>query len=184
MRHTARILLIGAFGAMLAAWAHADENVQLIEQKIKAGLIYNFLKYTQWPLGSRQITGPIVVCMLGGDAFDGNLQPIAGRTVNERAIELHEVASAAEAAPCALLVVNSARQSDWPQLKTALANQSIMTVSDFDGFATQGGMIEFTHEDNRVGVTINADAVATAHLVVQDRLLKLASAVRSGGSGP
>jgi len=168
----------------VAQGARAEENVQLIEQKIKAGLIYNFLKYTQWPAGSRQTTGPVVVCMLGGDSFDGNLQPMSGRTVNERAIEVRGIDSAAQIAPCALLIINGAKKLEWPQLKAALANQSIMTVSDFEGFASVGGMLEFTRADNRIGVTINTDAVQATHLVVQDRLLKLASAVRSGTGGP
>jgi hypothetical protein len=184
MRTIARLALAVAVAATLTVSAQAEESLQLIEQKIKAGLIYNFLKYTQWPQGSRQMTGPVVVCMIGGDTFDGHLQPMAGRTVNERTIELRDVGTAADAAPCALLIVNAARKMDWPQLKAALANQSIMTVSDFDGFAAQGGMIEFTHTDNRVGVAINADAVAATHIVVQDRLLKLASAVHPGGAGP
>jgi hypothetical protein len=180
----ARLALAVTAAAVFTASGHAEEGVQLIEQKIKAGLIYNFLKYTQWPQGSRQTTGPVVVCMLGGDTFDGHLQPMAGRTVNERTIELREVGSAADAAPCALLIVHAARRAAWPQLKAALANQSIMTVSDFDGFAAEGGMIEFTHIDNRVGVAINAEAVAATHIVVQDRLLKLASAVRSSSATP
>src|SRR5689334_5687712 len=152
MMSSSRLALAAIVAVTLTAAARADEGVQLIEQKIKAGLIYNFLKYTQWPQGSRQTTGPVVVCMLGGDAFDGHLKPIAGRTVNERTNEVREVGTAAEAAPCSLLIVNASHKADWPQLRTALANQSIVTVSDIDGFTGQGGMIEFTHTDNRVGV--------------------------------
>jgi len=184
MTRSARLLLVAALAATSLAPARADDNVQLIEQKIKAGLIYNFLKYTQWPQSSRQTQGPVVVCMFGGDAFDGSLQPMAGRTVNERTIEVRDIANAADAASCALLIINSAKRSDWPHLRTVLTGQSIMTVSDFDGFVAAGGMIEFTHADNRVTVTINTDAVAATHLVVQDRLLKLASAVRAGTGGP
>src|ERR1044071_1171387 len=125
MRIAARIALMGALAAILVASARADDNVQLIEQKIKAGLIYNFLKYTQWPAGSRQTTGPILVCAWGGDSFDGNLQPMAGRTVNERSIEIRDVHAAADLAPCALLVFNGSKKAEWPQLKAALGAQSI-----------------------------------------------------------
>ena len=185
MRNVARLILVVALVMPSMLPARAGENVQLVEQKIKAGLIYNFLKYTQWPQGSpRQAASTTVVCLFGGDPFDGNLQPMAGRTVNERTIEVREVKTAADLGACALLVVNGAKKADWAQLKTALTGQDIMTVSDFEGFALAGGMIEFTRNDSRIGVKINTEAVATTHLVVQDRLLKLASAVRAGGSEP
>jgi hypothetical protein len=178
------MLTVALMVTLSMASAHADENVQLIEQKIKAGLIYNFLKYTQWPQGTSPSAGSIVVCLFGGDSFDGNLQPMSGRTVNERTIEVRDVKSAADVSPCALIVLNGAKKQEWPQLKAALAHQDVMTVSDFEGFALAGGMIEFTRNDSRIGVKINTEAVAATHLVVQDRLLKLASAVRAGASGP
>jgi hypothetical protein len=40
-------------------------------------------------------------------------------------------------------------------------------------------MIEFARQNNRVAVRINVAAVETAHLSVQDRLLRLASVVGS-----
>jgi hypothetical protein len=181
----ARLMLVVALAAMSSAPARADDNVQLIEQKIKAGLIYNFLKYTQWPQGSpRYAASTVVVCLYGGDPFEGNLKPMAGRTVNERTIEVRNVAQAADVSACALLVVNGSKKDDWAQLKAALTGQDIMTVSDFEGFALAGGMIEFTRNDSRIGVKINTEAVAATRLVVQDRLLKLASAVRAGSSEP
>jgi hypothetical protein len=44
-------------------------------------------------------------------------------------------------------------------------------------------MIEFTRVDNRIGVTINTDTVMAAHLMVQDRLLRLARTVNKGPAG-
>jgi YfiR/HmsC-like len=183
MKTAARLIVVLLAVVITAQVVRAEENVQLVEQKIKAGLIYNFLKYTQWPQGSpRQAGTTIVVCLFGGDPFDGNLQPMAGRTVNQRSIEIREIGSAADAPACAMLVLNGGRKADWAQLKGALAGKDILTVSDFDGFAESGGMIEFTRIDSRIGVKINTDAVTATHLAVEDRLLKLASAMRAPAS--
>lgn len=170
--------------AAVSTQAHADDGVHLVEQKIKAGLIYNFLKYTQWPEGSARSSGELSVCLFGGDAFDGALQPMSGRTVNERAIAVRSIASEAEFKSCALIVVHSSKQSDWPLIRSSLSNQDVVTVSDFDGFAAAGGMIEFTHVGSHVGVKINEDAIAKNRIVVQDRLLKLADAVRPSSNEP
>lgn len=169
------LLLAVAFTAPVLA----DENVQLVEQEIKAGLLYNFLKYTQWPEGAQSAGGKVVVCLFGGDPFNGHLQPMAGRTVNQHAIEIRSVHSTQEMDACSLLYVHSDEKAHWPQLQKTLAAKDVLTVSDFDGFAASGGMIEFIRADNRIGIKINTDAVTAAHLAVQDRLLKLASTVHT-----
>jgi hypothetical protein len=83
---------------------------------------------------------------------------------------------------CSLLYVNATEESGWSQLQKVLAEKDVLTVSDFDGFAEKGGMIEFTRNDNRIGVKINVDAVTAAHLTVENRLLRLANAVHSGAA--
>jgi hypothetical protein len=167
----------------LAPVVQAQENIQLVEQEIKAGLLYNFMKYTDWPSDrAQQPNAPIMVCLLGGDPFAGRLQPLAGRTVNQHVIELRNLRTVDDAGMCSLLFIHADEKPQWPQLRAALAGKSMLTVSDFQGFAAAGGMIEFTRIENKIGVKIDTVAVMAAHLQVQDRLLKLANAVR-GGAG-
>lgn len=175
--------LIHALAAMLciavfATSAHAQENLRLVEQDIKAGLLYNFLRYTQWPTAART-DAPMVVCVYGRDPFSGRLGSLAGRTVNQRVIEVRSVREGNQIDACSLLFVNAEQRNDWPRLRAHLARRSILTVSDYDGFARSGGMIEFARTDNRIGVRVNVGAAEAADLVVQDRLLRLASVVRS-----
>jgi hypothetical protein len=181
LKRTGGAMLALAAALASACPARADDGVHLIEQKIKAGLVYNFLKYTDWPAERTEgAQAPIVVCLLGGDPFEGGLQPMAGRSVNEHTIELKSVREAAEFAPCWLLVVSSSEKASWPAWRASLAGKDVLTVSDLDGFAGSGGMIEFTRTDSRIGVKINVASVTAAHLKVEDRLLKLANAVSPG----
>jgi hypothetical protein len=163
--------------AAAASLAHAAEGVQLAEQKIKAGLIYNFLKYTTWP----RLAGnaPMIVCLLGGDPFDGHLGPLGGRTVNQHTIEVRTLRSAAESKSCAVLILHQSESASWPRLRKTLDGQDILTIADFDGFAGAGGMIEFARANERIAVMVNIDAIGATGLKVEDRLLKLASVVRT-----
>jgi hypothetical protein len=165
----------------LAPVAHAQESIQLVEQEIKAGLLYNFMKYTDWPSdGPPELSAPMVVCLFGGDPFRGRLQPMVGRTVNQHVIELRQLQAIDELGMCSLVFVHADAKSQWPQLRMALAEKAMLTVSDFPGFADSGGMIEFTRIKNRIGVKIGAGAVMAAHLEVQDRLQRL---VNRDGAG-
>lgn len=149
-----------------------------MEQDVKAGMLYNFLRYTDWP-GSAHAPGAMTVCVYGADPFSGRLASMAGRTVNQRPIVVRATRTASELAECSLIFINAEERSDWPRLRAALARRHVLTVSDYEGFANAGGMIEFTRANNRVGVRINVAAAEAADLAVQDRLLRLATVVRA-----
>jgi hypothetical protein len=163
---------------LIAPAAKAQDSVRLVEQDIKAGLLYNFLRYTQWR-HAPEPNGSLLVCVWGRDPFGGRLSPMAGRTVNQRRIEIRTVRNENELNTCALLFLNADERADWPRLRTYLARRSVLTVSDYDGFARAGGMLEFARVRNRIAVLLNVDAAEAADLQVQDRLLRLASVVRS-----
>lgn len=161
--------------AILASPARA-ENLHLHEQEIKAALLYNFLKYTNWPSGVLP-DASITLCVFGDDPFRGYLQPMMGRSVNQRTITLRQLHHMSGVGNCNLLFVNADEQGKWPALRRTLKGKNILTVSDFDSFAATGGMIEFGHRDNHISAVLNMDAVKAAGLHVEDRLLKLVTVV-------
>ncbi len=170
-----RLLFALALLCGLSVTAHA-EVVQLQEQQIKAGLLYNFLKYTDWPAAS--LTGATLnICIFGDDPFSGSLNPIQGRTVNQHQIAIRYVQGAGEITNCQMLFVNQNEQSAWPNLHRALVGKSILTVSDFPGFAAAGGMIEFSHQNDHINANLDLDAVDHAGLHIEDRLLRLVTIV-------
>jgi hypothetical protein len=155
--------------------AAGQDSANLVEQDIKAGLLYNFLRYTQWP----QSQSAMVVCVYGRDPFNGRLAQMSGRTVNQRNIEVRSVRDERETDGCSLLFLPAVEHAYWPRLHAHLERHNVLTVSDFDGFARSGGMIEFTRANNHIGIRVNVDAAEAADLVMQDRLLRLASLVRT-----
>jgi hypothetical protein len=178
LRRVARSLIALALLALFTAPAvAAQEGLRLAEQDIKAGLIYNFLRYTQWP--QARSGQPLVVCVYGGDPFNGRLQPMSGRTVNQRPIEVRGASADRDLDACALVVINANAREEWPRLRTYLSRRSILTVSDYEGFARSGGMLEFARVSNRISVRVNVGAAEAANLSVGDRLLRLASVVRT-----
>lgn len=158
--------------------ARAQENLRLAEDAIKVGLIYNFLHYTAWPDDALD-AGSYTVCFYGDDPFAGRLSLMAERSVNQRAIRIEHLSNDSEARACSVVFVNATERERWPRLREALGDSCVLTVSDFEGFAAAGGMIEFTAQRNRIGLRINADAVSAARLSVQDRLLRLAELSRA-----
>lgn len=174
----ARFALALLIAAVLSPAAAAQDSVRMAEQDIKAGLLYNFLRYTHWPDASRSDSA-MVVCFYGRDPFGGRLSPMAGRTVNQRTIVVRAVRAHSEIDTCSLFFLNADERASWPDLHAYLTRRNVLTVSDYEGFARSGGMIEFTRINNRIGVRVNVGAAEAANLIVQDRLLRLASVVET-----
>lgn len=177
LRYLVAIILLAALGAP----AYADTGLHLQEQQIKAGLLYNFLKYIEWPSGSLASTSPTVsICLFGDDPFGDYLQPMSGRTVNQRTIAVHVIHRAEDADACQLVFLTAGEKDRWPSFLKALAGKGVLTVSDVPDFTHSGGMIEFGLQDDHIRVLLNADTVAAAQLHVEDRLLKLVTVVHTG----
>jgi len=127
----------------------------------------------------------MTVCVFGEDPFGGYLGPMVGRTVNQRTIAVHYIHNVSEIGECRLLFINAGEKEHWPEIHKNLAGKSILTVSDFAGFAASGGMIEFGHQDNHINASLNINAVTAEGLHVEDRLLRLVKVVHvQGGKQP
>ncbi|MEJ0061631.1 MAG: YfiR family protein [Alphaproteobacteria bacterium] len=167
-----------AFALLLAAPARAEESeaVKLQENKIKAGLIYNFLKYTNW---SSSAGNNLRVCLLGGDSFSGDLDPLRGRTAQQYVIDIAYQSDIAETGACNLIFINRNQEKNLPELLRTLQGRNILTVSDIDRFTERGGMIELSKgDDRRIHLYVNRQAMAAAGISIEDRLVKLAELVR------
>ena len=180
MAKLAPVLLAFSLSLLIAGArpASAQDSFRLGEQDIKAGLLYNFLRYTEWPRRASAHEA-VIVCVYGADPFSGRLTPMSGRTVNHQAIRIRFIDAQGEIEGCSMLFLNAEERAVWPAIRTSLTRRHVLTVSDYDGFARAGGMIEFTRTNNRVGVRVNRSAARAADLVIEDRLLRLATIVET-----
>ncbi len=158
--------------------ASAEESLHLYEQQIKAGLLYNFLKYTIWPEPAAEA---MQVCIFGHDPLEKYLKPMQQRSVNQRPIKIRSVATAEETENCSLLFIGYSAEQDWPKLRDTLKGKSILTVGNFPGFARKGGMIAFSRRESRIAAELNNASLANGHLRVEDRLLRLVTVTDGKG---
>jgi hypothetical protein len=55
----------------------------------------------------------------------------------------------------------------------------VLTVGETEGFASQGGIVNFKLEDGRVRLEINIDAAGQAKLRISSKVLSLAQIVNT-----
>lgn len=157
----------------------ADEKpIQLFEQKIKAGLVYNLLKYTTWSASKQNLDiTNLQVCLFGDDPFDGYLSPLQGRTAQQAKIVIVHVLEVKETENCNIVIVHRSQEENISVLFEFLRDKQILTISDIPGFSKRGGMVELTKEGEKISMYINKSAVNHAGLDIQSRMLRLAKLV-------
>lgn len=152
-----------------------SEALQLQDSKIKAGLIYNFLKFTSWNSSNMPVNGTLHVCLLGDDPLNELLKPLNGRTAQQFSINVIDISSAADASNCQMVYISQNSGSNISALAKQLNQKKILTIGDIDGFTTQGGMVELSlQSDDRIHIFINQAALDEAGLQIEQRLSKLA----------
>jgi hypothetical protein len=160
--------------AALPSGEASAQTLHLDEQKVKAGLVYNFLKYTEWDKAALASRNQIEVCVFGESALNDYLLPMQGRTAQQYAIRIVNKSLGDDVSTCSVAFIHRSQAENLPELLRLFEGTDTLTVSDIGYFVQRGGMVELsTRQDRRVHLYINQPAVAAANLNIQNRLLSL-----------
>lgn len=175
-RHAVLLASISTICWSSVTAAAADLPSQSLEHRVKAGFLYNFVRYVEWPKGTfGSSTNALVIGVLGEDPFGGMLDAaVAGKTVDNHPIRVERIQRVAQAGTCQYLFVSDSEKERLADILARLRDRSILTVSDVDGFLARGGQIQFVIDQNRVMFDVNLEAVRRAGLTVDANLLRVA----------
>jgi hypothetical protein len=144
--------------------------------QVKAAFIYNFTQFVQWPAhafaGSQS---PLIIGVLGDNPFGTYLeQLVKDEKVGGRSIEIRKFKDADDVARCNILFINT---PDAASIARSLRSKGILTVSDADNFARDGGMIRLVTANNKIRLQINTAAARAANIEISAKLLRLAEII-------
>lgn len=164
------------FIGTLAGFAAAD---QAKEYQVKAGFLYNFTRFVDWPEGKLLDGEPFVIGLWKTNPFGHELETTIGeRTTHGRKIVVRTCSSLEEARHAHVVFIGAAETAGLQATLAALHANHVLTVGESSAFAKASGIITFTLEGNKLRFEINLDARNDANLKMSAQLLKLASSVR------
>jgi YfiR/HmsC-like len=152
------------------------------EYLIKAGFIYNFAKFVEWPSAAfADADSPIVIGVIGVDPFG----PLIDRIVEDKKIGSRGFVvkrfrwgkDLKDLKDCKILFVSPSERGHIDEILQLVRGFPVLTVGETPGFAERGGIIRFTLEDNRVRFEVNVQAARRADLNISSRLLTLAKII-------
>jgi hypothetical protein len=137
------------------------------EYRVKAGFLYNFVKYVEWP---EAIKGPIRICVAGQNPFGTVLEEL----IRDERVRGLPLTAAVIPGPEPCHVVFTPKTSNVRAYVLAAANTPTLTVGETDNFIELGGIIKFTLQQGKVRFEISRAAADRAKLRISSRLLQLA----------
>ncbi|HEX9078270.1 MAG TPA: YfiR family protein [Desulfuromonadaceae bacterium] len=165
-------IVLTAFSAVLPLPAFTAE---LGEYEIKAGMLFNFASYVEWPEESRDKTHTLGVCIAGGNSLSNRpFERLHGKVSQGRKLVVRHVEAPRDLNGCNVLFIGRSEQDQATAYIREAVKRSILTVSDIDRFAPDGGIIGFFEQDGKIRFEINKEAAHLSRLRISSKLLKLA----------
>jgi hypothetical protein len=168
--------------AAASAWP-AELRAQsaiLREYEIKAAYLYNFIRYIDWPADTLPPAGgTITIGILGDNLFGPAIVPLNGKPIKGRTLAVKQITAPKDMEECQIVFICASEKARLAEILGQLKESKALTVSEIDGFASQGGIINFIYERNKVRFEINPDAARRTGLTLSSELLKLARLVKS-----
>jgi len=158
--------------ALLLGLLPLQAPAQSLEAKVKAAYIFNLAKYVDWP---NLPADAVHICVAGNDPIGSLLTELAGRPVKERPLKV-DLNVTGDLSFCQVLYI-SRSESRWADILSQARSNSVLTVSDMDNFARQGGIIGFYLDAGKVRLEINPASARTANLKISSKLMELARSV-------
>jgi len=148
------------------------------EYAVKSALLFKLPRFVYLPRleGGTRIT----LCVLGKNPFGGALASLARSPIDGRSIELQQPEGAAQALDCDFVFI---ARSETDRLRSTLAKLSeapVVTISDIEGFAVAGGMVELALNPDGSGalsILINRKVAQAHNIHFNAQLLRLARIV-------
>ena len=159
---------------------HAQEQSK--EYQLKAAFLYNFAQFVKWPSDSFTASdAPFYIGILGDDPFGAALEEtIQGETVDNHKLRVVRGRSFEDLKNCQMIFVCRSEEGRVSEILSQLGTKPILTVSEVESFARNGGDIDFYLSGGKVRFEINPQSAQRAGLRISSQLLSLGKIVTGG----
>jgi hypothetical protein len=150
--------------------------------QVEAVFLFNFSQFVDWPPQVfPEANSPIVICVLGSDPFGATLDEVVhGEVVKGHPLAVRRFQHVEELTDCQILFVSRSERARLQPILDKLKGRNILTVSDLEEFAGEGGVICFVLMDNKICLRVNLAAAKAAGLTLSSKLLRPAQIVGPG----
>lgn len=158
------------------------------KQEIQAAMIIKFTDFIEWTSDSFDKTSNnFTIAILGTNEYQGLFEPFIERLFYGKQLKIIHYPAIENIytdidtiGKIQILIVSSSEKKEIKPLIDKLKGKPILTIGDFQGFAQNGGIINFFKKaNNKIGFEINMESKELSGIKISSHLLKLAKIIDS-----
>lgn len=134
----------------------------------------------EWPDNSSitDTTTPFILGIIGKSPFDSILEDFyASQKIKDKTVEIRYFSDLKDISDCHLLFIAKSKRRELSDILNITKDKPILTISDTEGWAKKGVLINLYFAQNSVRFEINEDAVKESGLDMRYHLLGMAKIV-------
>jgi hypothetical protein len=165
-----------------AATPRQEPAQALPEYVVKAGFLFNFAKYVEWPADAfDSADAPITIGIVGTDPFGEGLEKtLKNKTAKGRPFAIQRYPDFSAIQRCHILFVPRTEKDHLQEILKQVESRPVLAVGEEEGFSRAGGTANILIEKEKPRLEVNPDAAEKAKLTIDSKLLKVATIVRTG----
>lgn len=175
-RRSVRVLLAALWilWSSFPAAALATAPQQLPDATLRAAFLYNFARFTTWPVAVLPAGAPLNICTDDDRVLAALRETVAGKPIENHAVEPIAWSASDDGRRCHVAYLRRAQGAAQARVFGALATTSVLTVGDDVDAMNAGAVVHFFVEDRRLRFAVHMPSASRAGLQLSSRLLALA----------
>lgn len=177
MKRVRTILVLAAFAASaMIQPAMANNSVEKDSRpmhEIHSMMIYNFIKYIQWPDQGQEF---VIGVLGGGDVYNTLSAWYDGKVRGNKKFVIKTFNSADEISNCHILYINRNKSGDFTDAASKVSSSTLI-ITDKPGLGKRGSGINFKVANNKLTFELNQSALDNSNLKVSSQLSAMAEII-------
>lgn len=150
----------------------------LSEYDIKAGYIYKFIYFIDWPENTFPKSDSMInFAIVGKSPFGSSFEKIIGKTINGRVLAIEVIDTdvlITQPDKYQIIFICSSEQRNLSQILKIVNGIPVLTISDSEAFLEKNGMINFIVLDGNIRFEINDLAIGKSGLKIRSAMKRQA----------
>lgn len=169
------LVLVMIFAAL--ATIKASNKFEVADRplhEIHSMMIYNFVKYIQWPEANQEF---VIGVFANDDVYNTLKMWYDGKVRGDKKFIIKQFNSVAEVQGCNILYVGNKGSNQFDDIKSKVASTSTLLITDKPGLGSKGSGINFKTVNGKLVFELNQQVVEQANLKVSSQLTAMATII-------
>lgn len=147
-----------------------------VKEKIKAALIFQFLRNIDWSDSAFSLGDGAIVVTVVADSRLADLLAVYAKTkkVAGRDIQLQTVKEEGVIPPSQVVVIGTKEGSKLSEILSRVPAGPVLTIGEGEGFLKRGVIINFFEQSNRLRFEVSQESAERRKLVLGSQILRFA----------